>query len=111
VNCFAWPDKPDIMVTLNEDIILSSEVNVVPLNNRGPVGLTKDDLKEVDNWMVFCGLHSFYFATSAQYCIFKKGFSNLNFILLNYQVAYFIPLAKRNKRESSCIFHSPCYEK
>jgi len=50
-NCFAWTAKPDIMVTLNEDIILT-EVNVVPLNNRGHVGLTKQDLKKVENWMV-----------------------------------------------------------
>ncbi len=41
-------DKPDIMVTLIEDIILS-EVNVVPRNNRGHAGLTKDDLKKVEN--------------------------------------------------------------
>jgi hypothetical protein len=44
-NCFTWTDKPDIMVTLNEDIILS-KVNVVPLNNRSHVGLTKQDLKK-----------------------------------------------------------------
>ena len=39
------------MVTLNEDIILSN-VNVVPLNNRGHVGLTKQDMKKVTDWMV-----------------------------------------------------------
>jgi hypothetical protein len=38
-NCFARADKPDIMVSLIEDIILS-EVNVVPRNNRGHAGLT-----------------------------------------------------------------------
>jgi hypothetical protein len=44
-NCFAWTDKPDIMVTLNEDIILT-KVNVVTLKNRSHIGLTKQDFKK-----------------------------------------------------------------
>ncbi len=47
-NCFAWAEKLDITVTLIEDIILS-EINMVPRNNRGHAGLTKDELKKVEN--------------------------------------------------------------
>jgi hypothetical protein len=46
-NCFAWAGA-DIMVTLNEDIILS-KVNMVPRNNRDHIGMTKDDMKKMEN--------------------------------------------------------------
>ncbi len=71
-NCFAWTDKPDIMFTLNEDIILS-EVNVV----LGDVGLTKQDFKKVENWMIVVYI-PFILNISAQYSyFFRKRFSKL----------------------------------
>ncbi len=74
-NCFTWTDKPDIMVTLNEDIL--SEVNVVPLNNRGDVGLTKQDFKKVENWMIVVYM-PFILNIFAQYSYFiRKRFSKL----------------------------------
>jgi hypothetical protein len=75
-NCFAWTAKPDIMVALNDDIILS-EVNVVPLYNRDHVGLTKQDFKKVENWMVVVYI-PFILKISAQYFLFLyKRFSKL----------------------------------
>jgi len=77
-NCFAWAAKPDIMVTLNEDIILT-EVNVVPLNNRGHCGLTKQDLKKMENWMVVVYI-PFILKISTQYFLpisLAKRFSKL----------------------------------
>ena len=47
-NCFAWADKPDIKVTMIENIILS-KVNMVPRNNRDHIGMTKDDMKKMEN--------------------------------------------------------------
>lgn len=50
-NGFAWPEKPDIWVASREDILLEN-VNVLPLNNRGHVGLSKADLLAASNKMV-----------------------------------------------------------
>jgi hypothetical protein len=91
-NCFAWTDKPDIMFTLNEDIILS-EVNMVPFNNRGDVGLTKQDFKKVENWMIVVYI-PFVLNISAQYSyFFRKRFSKLKlnfpqFLLLLFTFFY-----------------------
>ena len=50
-NSFAWGSKPDLHVTLNEDIVLD---NVVPepVNSRGHLGLKKKDLQTVLQRMV-----------------------------------------------------------
>jgi len=77
-NCFAWAAKPDIMVTLNEDII-HTEVIMVLLNNRGHCGLTKQDLKKVENWMVVVYI-PFNLKISTQYFLpisLAKRFSKL----------------------------------
>jgi hypothetical protein len=50
-NCFAWGAKPDLVVTLEEDIILDGVVPE-PLNSRGHWGLTKNDLKKIPPSMV-----------------------------------------------------------
>ncbi len=51
-NCFSWAAKrPDIFLTLNEDILLEN-ITVVPLNSRGQFGLRKNDLKKVESLMV-----------------------------------------------------------
>jgi hypothetical protein len=42
---------------------------VVPLNNRGHVGLTKQDLKKVENWMVVVYI-PFILKNFAQYFLF-----------------------------------------
>jgi hypothetical protein len=44
-NSFAWGNKADLHITLNEDILL---INVVPepVNNRGHLGLNSNDLKK-----------------------------------------------------------------
>jgi hypothetical protein len=59
VNSFAWGNKPDMFVTLNEDIILDAVVPE-PLNNRGHLGLAKADLKNVLSWMVGVYLSYWY---------------------------------------------------
>ena len=52
-NSFAWSDRADVMITLNEDIILSDvEVLPVPGNSRGHMCLNKNDFKRMTNWMV-----------------------------------------------------------
>ena len=37
-NSFTWPSKPDIILTLEEDIVLEP-VTVEPVNSRGNIGL------------------------------------------------------------------------
>ena len=39
---FAWPEKPDIHITLNEDILMHN-ISVDVLNSRGHVALNKKD--------------------------------------------------------------------
>jgi hypothetical protein len=49
-NSFIWPPKPDLVVTLEEDILL--EVTVQPVNSRGHLGLSKKDYEKVVSLMV-----------------------------------------------------------
>ncbi len=52
MNDFTWPtNRPDIMLTVVEDILLRG-ISVVPLNSRGYFGLQKSDLKRVEALMV-----------------------------------------------------------
>jgi archaellum component FlaD/FlaE len=55
-NCFIWGPKPDIMVTLNEDIIMMRLV-LEPVNNRGHLALKSSDLKSVLARMVVVYLY------------------------------------------------------
>jgi len=55
-NCFIWGPKPDIMVTLNEDIIMMRLV-LEPINNRGHLALKSSDLKSVLARMVVVYLY------------------------------------------------------
>lgn len=50
-NSFAWGDRKDIHVALDEDIILEP-VLPEPVNSRGNLGLKKNDLQRVESWMV-----------------------------------------------------------
>ena len=57
-NAFASPLRPDLHVTLNEDIILRRVVPE-PVNQRGYLGLCKFDLKKVQIRMVLVYKSSF----------------------------------------------------
>ncbi len=50
-NQFSWGEKPDLLVTLNEDIVMSP-VNPVPVNSRGHLGLSKQDFEKALRLMV-----------------------------------------------------------
>lgn len=50
-NIFSWPEKKDIVVTVEEDIILKN-VEVEPINSRGHFSLYKKDHKKVLSLMV-----------------------------------------------------------
>ena len=45
MNRFIW-DKPDILVTLNTDIIMK-RVEPIPVNSRGCLGLKEADMKKL----------------------------------------------------------------
>jgi hypothetical protein len=45
-NSFAWGEKPDLMITLNEDILVK-DVIPQPINSRGHFGLESKDLMAV----------------------------------------------------------------
>ncbi len=49
-NSFILPSKPDVMMTLEEDILM--EVTVQPVNSRGHLGLSKNDYEKVISLMV-----------------------------------------------------------
>jgi hypothetical protein len=49
-NSFIWPSKPDVMMTLEEDILM--EATVQPVNSRGHLGLSKNDYEKVISLMV-----------------------------------------------------------
>jgi hypothetical protein len=70
-NNFAWGDRPDLHVALNQDIILD---NVVPepVNSRGHLGLKKKDLKIVLSRMVVV-----YYLPFLYFTIFRKLFEGL----------------------------------
>lgn len=70
-NSFSWGDKPDICLTLNEDIILDAVVPE-PLNSRGHLGLNKADLKFVTSWMV-----GVYLPSQHYIILGKNGFFNV----------------------------------
>jgi hypothetical protein len=64
-NAFTWGPKPDIMVTLNEDIILDF-AEIVPVNSRGHFGLKPKTFVHLDGW----GLYFIFFLLK----ICKKSF-------------------------------------
>jgi hypothetical protein len=74
-NSFAWGSKPDIMPTLNEDIILK-DIEMIPVNSRGHFGLKKDDLKRVTAWMVVV-----YFPCFPKFAISELHRFYINFLL------------------------------
>jgi hypothetical protein len=45
-NAFTQPSKPDVHITLDEDIILKN-VSPEPVNSRGSLGWSKKDLSKV----------------------------------------------------------------
>ena len=57
---YMWDDKPDIVITLNEDIILR-EVELILANNRGQLKLKNDDINKITAWMV--GFYLIVFST------------------------------------------------
>jgi hypothetical protein len=79
-NSFIWGSKPDIMLTLNEDIILE-DIEMIPINNRGHFGLKKEDLKRVTTWMVVVYLPFFHSKFFLSFLNLQKHFC-LIFILL-----------------------------
>jgi hypothetical protein len=56
-NAFTQPSKPDLHITLDEDIILKN-VSPEPVNSRGCLGLSKKDLSKVLSLMVVVFLSS-----------------------------------------------------
>ena len=56
-NCFVWGEKPDIMETLNIDIVMEKVVPELQ-NNRGHLGLNKKDLKSLQSLLVVVYLPS-----------------------------------------------------
>jgi len=56
-NCFVWGEKPDIMETLNIDIVVEKVVPELQ-NNRGHLGLNKKDLKSLKSLLVVVYLPS-----------------------------------------------------
>ncbi len=50
-NSFTWLSKPDIILTLEEDIVLEP-VTVEPVNSRGNIGLKKKDYEKIVALMV-----------------------------------------------------------
>jgi hypothetical protein len=50
-NAFSYPSKPDLHITLDEDIIIKN-VSPEPVNSRGCLGLNKKDLGKVLTLMV-----------------------------------------------------------
>jgi hypothetical protein len=59
-NSFAWGSKPDVMDTLNDDIVLD-QAEIVPVNSRGHLGLKQADLKRVCSWMVVVYILLYFF--------------------------------------------------
>jgi len=51
INTFAWPATPDIMVTLNEDILIQPIV-VQPVNSRGHLAMSKKEYDRAKTLMV-----------------------------------------------------------
>ena len=66
-NLFIWA-KPDILDTVNEDILLKN-VSPIPVTNRGHLGLTDKDLKIVLSQMI----GSASFNTFSNKSFFKGG--------------------------------------
>ena len=70
MNRFIW-GKPDILVTLNTDIIMK-RVEPIPVNSRGCLGLKEADMKklfDLQNQMVV--LYSFSFLHSLPFFFFS----------------------------------------
>jgi hypothetical protein len=76
-NSFIWPPKPDLMVTLEEDILL--EVTIQPVNSRGHLGLSKKDYEKVISLMVVV----YYFSQNFPF------FLDLKLFLLNSRINLF----------------------
>jgi hypothetical protein len=72
-NAFTQPPKPDLHITLDEDIILKN-VYPEPVNSRGCLGLNKKDLSKVITLMVVVFISSslsntFYFSPLSNHLI------------------------------------------
>ena len=50
-NVFMWPDKPDIMDTVKEDILVEN-ISIEPVNSRGYFRVKNTDYKRVKQQMV-----------------------------------------------------------
>jgi hypothetical protein len=81
-NSFTQPLKPDLHVTLEEDIVLK-HVSPEPVNNCGCLGLSKTDYLKVLYLMVVFTLSSYFYLIvfpklrRPDHKNFRKGFSNL----------------------------------
>ena len=84
-NQFGW-DKPDIFDLPITDILLD-KVEPIPVNNRGHLGLTKDDFKKVKTLMVV--LYSNLFIPFIQ--LWKKpgSLADKNYILADKLYTFF----------------------
>ena len=70
MNRFIW-GKPDILVTLNTDIIMKN-VEPIPVNNRGCLGLKSDDLKKLSDIQTeMVALYSFSFLHSISFFLLE----------------------------------------
>ena len=96
VNCFSWGDKPDLHITLEEDIILSN-VNPEPVTSRGYLGLKKKDHERVLSLMVlvYLSFHDFYIFDLRKCLIFSKFYDKKTYCGMLIQ---FLMVAKDNIR-------------
>ena len=90
-NSFAWGEKPDLMITLNEDILVK-DVIPQPINSRGHFGLENKDLIAVLKKMVmvyFSSLLNLFFCSNSKFKLklklklklkFKLKFEQINLI-------------------------------
>jgi len=74
-NAFAWGDKPDILLTANEDILMQN-VSPVPINSRGHLALTNPNLLAVmaKMVMVFFLLLQYFSNRQIFYNLIKEKF-------------------------------------
>jgi hypothetical protein len=100
-NAFTQPHKPDVMITLNEDILLE-DVCPEPVNSRGCLGLNKSDLSKVTTLMVLV-----FISSKFSLSFFIPFMSTLNKFSLSFFTGY--PLYEHLKQIFFVLFY-PLYE-
>jgi hypothetical protein len=97
-NAFTQPHKPDVMITLNEDILLE-DVCPEPVNSRGCLGLNKSDLSKVTTLMVLV-----FISSKFSFSFFIPFMSTLN----KFSLSFFIPfMSTLNKFLGNWKIRSP----